>query len=294
MTLYSVHQVARLSSASVDQLRRWDRSGLLPACKDAERPAYSFQDVIAARAAVALLAKGVGTRKLREAVEAVRAMRPEGGHPLAELRLFEEAGQIVVRLEDTLLEPRSGQALLALPIGSMTEEPGGEVLRVPLPRTEAADAQALLEAGLDAEEAGDDETAELRYKQALEIEPDHAGVLLNLGNMSYRRGALRRASELYRAATRAEPAYAQAWYNLANTLDDLGHVDSAVHAYETALGHEPELADAHFNLALLWEKLGRRDRARAHWERYVLIDGDSQSARLAHRFLDFDGDAPDI
>lgn len=291
--LYSVQQVARLSCASVDQLRRWDRSGLLPARRNEERPAYTFQDVIAARAAVALLAKGVRTRRLREAVEAVRSMRPQGGHPLAELRLFEEAGEVVVRLEDTLVEPRSGQALLALEVGSLVRaaaDLGANVLQVPRRPSEPTDAQAWLEWGLEAEESGQDALAETRYKRALETEPDHAGALLNLGNVSYRRGALRQACELYRAASRSEPDYAEAWYNLANALDDLGHVDSAVQAYETALRLEPELGDAHFNLALLWEKLGQRDRARAHWERYVLIDGESDSARIARRFLALDED----
>ncbi len=296
--LYTLQQVARLSSASIDQLRRWDRSGLLPATRvDETRPAYSFQDVIAARAAVALIAKGVTTRQVREAVEALRALRPDAGHPLAELRLFEEAGEVVVRLEDTLVETRSGQALLELSVDTIAEaaaELGSNVLRVPLREVDPRDAQGWLEWGLAAEESGDDETAETRYRKALELEPDHAGALLNLGNVSYQRGAVRRACELYRAATRSEPDYAEAWYNLANALDDLGHVDSAVQAYETAIRLEPELGDAHFNLALLWEKLGQRDRARSHWERYVLLDGESDSARIAQRFLTFDDEAPDL
>ncbi len=56
-------------------------------------------------------------------------------------------------------------------------------------------------------------------------------------------------------------------------------------AYETAISQAPELADAHFNLALLWEKAGQRARARPHWERYVLLDADSESARIAQRIL---------
>lgn len=296
--LYTVQQVARLSSASVDQLRRWDRSGLLPATRAVEtRPAYNFQDVIAARAAVRLIAKGVTTRQLREAVEALRALRPEAEHPLSELRLFEEAGEVVVRLEDTLVETRSGQTLLELSVGTLAEaaaQLGGEVLRVQAQEAAPRDAQGWLEWGLAAEETGDDETAEARYRTALELEPDHAGALLNLGNVSYQRGAVRGACELYRSATRSEPDYAEAWYNLANALDDLGHVDSAVQAYETAIRLEPELGDAHFNLALLWEKLGQRDRARAHWERYVLLDGESDSARIARRFLMFDDDVTDL
>jgi len=291
---YTPHQVVRLSGASPDQLRHWDRSGLLPAFRgDSDRPTYGFPDVIAARAAVGLIARGVPTRRVREAVEAVRAWRPQGGHPLAEMRLYEEGGQVVVRLDDTLVEPRSGQVLLELPVGHIAEsaaELGGEVVTVSLRVEEPTDAQAWLEWGLAAEEVGDDDVAQSRYHRALEIEPEHAGVLLNLGNIAYRRGELDPACELYRAATRAEPDYAEAWYNVANVLDDLGHVDSAVQAYEAALSLAPELGDAHFNLALLWEKIGQRARARSHWERYVLLDADSESSRIARGFLSCEED----
>ncbi len=283
---YALHQVARLSGATADQLRGWDRSGLLPADRPDGRPIYTFQDVIAARAAVALIARGVPTRRVRQAVEAVRTWRPEGGHPLAELRLFEDGGQVVVRIDDTLIDPVSGQGVLEL--AEEARGPEGAVLEVPPRQAEPTDAHGWLQLGLEAEEQGDDGTAEERYRRALSHDPDHAGVLLNLGNIAYRRGDLEEATSHYREATRAEPEYAEAWYNLANAFDDLGQLDAAAGAYETALRLEPELADAHFNLALLWEKAGQRLRARRHWEQYVLLDTDSESARIAREFLSYE------
>lgn len=292
-TLYALRDLVRLTGASADQLRRWHRSGLLPARSEQDGLWYAFPDVVAARTAIDLINKGVTTRQVREAVEAVRAWRPDVAQPLASLRVVSDHGRLMVRIDEALVEPRSGQAMLDLPMGPLLEA-AGEVVRVrppkpaPAPSEEPQDADGWLRSGLDAEGAGDPEAAEMAYRRALSIEPTHPGALLNLGNLVYARGKLRPACELYRAATRAAPDYPQAWYNLANVLDDLGHPDAAARAYETAIELQPDYADAHFNLALLWEKNGQRTRARTHWQAYLALDPDHPSAAIARRFLESD------
>ena len=287
-TMYSTKDVARLTGLRPGRLRRWHRSGLLPArARNRAGLWYAFPDVVAARTAKGLIQRGVKTKQVREAVEAIRAWRPDMGQPLASLRVFSEAGQIIVRLEDQLVDPRSGQLIFDLPVTPIAKA-AGEVVRVTpkgrraLPRT-AAD---WLDAGCDAETAGDPDTAEAAYRRALALEPTHVGALLNLGNLVYTRGKLRPASELYRAATRTHPTYAPAWYNLANTLDDLDHPDAAARAYHTALELSPEYADAHFNLALLYEKGGQRERAQPHWSAYLRLAPDGPSSGLARQFLE--------
>jgi len=288
-TLYALRDVARLTGASIEQLRRWHKSGLLPARTEDELR-YGFPDVVAARTAIDLINKGVTTRQVREAVEKVRAWRPDLNQPLASLRVVSDHGRLMVRIDEALVEPRSGQAVLDLPMEALLEA-AGEVISVRPPKTptvedEPQDADGWLRSGLDAESGGDPETAEMAYRRALSIEPTHPGALLNLGNLVYSRGKLRPACELYRAATRAAPDYPQAWYNLANVLDDLGHPDASARAYETALELDPSYADAHFNIALLWEKQGHRARARDHWQAYLDLDPDHPSASIARRFLD--------
>lgn len=286
--MYSTKDVARLTGLRPARLRRWHRSGLLRArVRNKAGLWYAFPDVVAARTAKGLIDKGVKPKRVREAVEAIRAWRPEMGQPLAALRVFSEAGRLVVRLEEQLVEPTSGQLVFDLPV-SPIREAAGEVVRVApkghkaLPRT-AAD---WIDAGCDAESAGDPDTAEAAYRRALALEPTHVGALLNLGNLVYARGKIRPASELYRAATRSDPTYAPAWYNLANTLDDLDHPDAASRAYLTALELDPEYADAHFNLALLYEKGGLRARARPHWSAYLRLAPDGPSSGLARQFLE--------
>jgi tetratricopeptide (TPR) repeat protein len=290
-TLYSVQVVARLTGAPVDQLRRWARSGLLPPRRsEGNTHFYEFADVIAARTAMGLLDRGIRTRQVREAVEAVRAWRPDVTQPLASLRVLDDHGHLIVRMDETLLDPRSGQAVLALPMGPLAEAASAvgqvlEVVQAP-PAPEPINARDWVRRGLEAENDEDLDSARSRYLRALELEPEHPGALLNLGNLTYARGELRAACELYRAATRADPTYPEAWYNLANTLDDLHHYDAAVHAYEVALKLAPDFADAHFNLGLCWEKQGQRARARPHWARFLELDPQGESSSIARDFLD--------
>jgi tetratricopeptide (TPR) repeat protein len=286
-TLYAVQDVARLTGARVEQLRRWAKSGLLPPRRrDGSSLWYGFPDLIAARTAVDLIDRGVTTRQVREAVEVVRAWRPDLSQPLASLRVYSDHGRLVVRLDDALVEPRSGQAVLALPLGELAEaaQRVGEVVSVE-PAARPLDAEGWVARGLDAEVEEDLDEAAACYARALDLEPEHPGALLNLGNVAYQSGQLREACEHYRAATQADPDYAEGWYNLANVLDDLGHLDAAARCYDTALDLAPDFADAHFNLALLWEKSGARERARTHWARFLELVSEGDSADLARSFL---------
>ncbi len=286
--LYSLRQVARLTSIRPEQLRRWDKNGLLPARQHTDgHRGYSFPDVIAARAASGLLEQGHTTRAVREAVLAVRAWRPDATHPLAALRIYTEAGRLVVRLDDALVEPRSGQLVLDLPVENLTRELLGQLLAVDPKKAEAEiTAEEWVQRGLDAEAEGlDPVVAERRYRKALERDAGHPGARVNLGNLLYTQGRLEEAKAEYRAAIEAAPGYADAWYNLANIFDDEETADAAASAYEEALRLDPDFADAHFNLGLLWEKQGQRSRARACWSRFLSLAPEGASAAIARRFL---------
>lgn len=292
--LFSAADMARLSGVSPARLRQWDRSGLLTARRTPEGAVrYAFRDVVAARTANALLGAGVRAVQVRRAVLALHAWRPELHAPLASMRVFSEGGQLLVQVDGNVMEPVTGQLLLALPSGELTavsaRGPGGAVGRAaPLPWS----SQAAFEAGLRAEAQGDLGGAEQHYRATLAREPEHAGALLNLGNILYHRGDVRGALEHYRAAVSAADDFPEAHYNLGNALDDLGQLDAAVRAYEAALVHNPDFKSAHFNLALAWEKLGQRARAEPHWTAYIRLEPAGESADIARSFLEDDEDAP--
>ncbi len=295
--LFTIQEVARITGAPVSKLRHWDRTGLLPAIRQADgRLRYDFRALIAARTASSLLDAGVRPSQVCEAIEALRSWRPDVEDPLASLRVFSDGGRLVVRLDGALVEPTSGQLLLALPVGEMAQaaaEIEGEVVPVePLHARgsrDPVDAQGWFEWGLSAEtedRPGAEARAEHRYRRSLELDPEHPGALLNLGNLCYHRGDLDEARDLYRRAVLVAPEYAEAHYNLANVLDDLGHVDAAVSTYRDALALAPDFKAAHFNLALVLEKTGDRASARRHWQAYLRLDAEGPSADIARSFLD--------
>ncbi len=289
-TPYGVRDLVRLTGAPEAQLRRWHRSGLLPATRVDSALRYRFADVIAARTARALLAQGLTTRRVREAVEAVRAWRPDVPHPLASLRVFAEGGHLLVRIDDQVMVGHSGQLLLDLPLAE--ELPPAVLAPVQALGTDVPrDADGWVDWARAAELSGEPSAVALgRYAQALQLDPAHPGALIGAGNVAFVDGRLEDAQGLYERATRAAAQHPHPWYNLANVLDERGQVDAAASAYAAALGRDPDFVDAHFNLALLWEKHGQRGRAAPHWTRVVELDPGSDAEALARRFLADDTD----
>jgi tetratricopeptide (TPR) repeat protein len=291
--LYSAHELARLTGLSISQLRRWHRTGLLPAQRARQGGVrYSFRDLVTARTAAGLLARGVRPTEVRRAVAALRHWKPEVGDPLAALRVFSENGRLLVRVDGTFMEPVSGQLLLDLDLGEVYAEARSLEARVVAVESPASPgghwlsgAAHWFEAALAAEARADRSAAERNYRKVLAVDPEHAGALLNLGNLQFQSGGLRAALELYERAAEAAPDLPEAHYNLANVLDDLGQVDAAVSAYARTLAIAPTFKAAHFNLALLWEKHADRHRARPHWERYLSLESEGESADIARSFL---------
>lgn len=207
------------------------------------------------------------------------------------MRVFSAGGQLLVQVDGNVMEPVTGQLLLALPSGelsSVSARPsGGHDTPVTGPEATALpwSGQGAFEAGVRSESTGALAAAEHHYRAALARDAEHPGALLNLGNILYNRGDIRAALALYRDAVRVAEHFAEAHYNLGNALDDLGQLDAAVQAYENALAHAPEFKSAHFNLALAWEKLGQRHRARGHWVEYVRLEPEGESAEIARSFL---------
>src|SRR2546428_11949256 len=80
---------------------------------------YTFRDLLALRAASALLDAGASVRQIRAALTALRRQDPGLEHPLAELRLTVEGDRLVAQSERVRLDPRTGQMVLALDSGGL-------------------------------------------------------------------------------------------------------------------------------------------------------------------------------
>ena len=114
--MYTTREVSRLTGATVEQLRRWHRSGLLQAERDGRHLRYGFRELVAARAAMALINRGVRAQAVREAVEAIRAWDPDIQQPVGALRILTQSNHLVIQLDDLNIEPNSGQLVFGLSV----------------------------------------------------------------------------------------------------------------------------------------------------------------------------------
>jgi tetratricopeptide (TPR) repeat protein len=279
---YSREDVRRMLGVSDQQLRVWERLGLV---RRAET--FGFSDLIALRALLKLREGRISTQKIGRAVASLKQKISGIEYPLSELKLMADGRQIAVQIAGQKMEAVSGQILLDFD----SAEPSG-VRSFPVEQTHdrlnvEREAEFWFQRGLELEEQGAsvDETVEA-YQKSVSMNPHAAGAWVNLGTIHYRLRRYRDAEDYYLKAIDADPGYPLAHFNLGNLYDEEGRLDKAEEFYKSALRLSPQYADAHFNLALLSERRGDTMRAVHHWKNYLKLDPTSSWATVARRQLD--------
>ena len=301
--LYSIRDVARILAVQESRLRYWMQTGFVgPTVRKGGRFYYTFCDLVAVKSAKDLLAAEVPLQKARKAVEGLRKALPAETNPTSRLRLCSDGNTIVALADDIAFEPVGGQVVMAFTLPSFGEHVA-EVLAMPrVDPNDAAPAQEIVGERTEAnggstayrmfveacaaEDRGDSELAEHMFRQAIDLEPNMAAALTNLGNLVYRQGEVEEARRLYERALEHDPNQAEARYNLANALEDLGEIEAAVTELRKVCAQAPEFADAHYNLGLLLAQLGGAAQARQHLERYLELDTQSDWATHARSYLE--------
>ena len=221
---------------------------------------YAYRDLVAAREAGRLLARGIELHQILEAAAALRRR----GHDLAETRLtLGPSGELVRELSGQLAE-LSGQLTMPLDRGARSVD-------------------ELVAAAESAEETGDLAIAESLYTTALRADAKDPVLPFNLGNIFAARGQPVEAKIAWQIAVAREPAFAEAWYNLAMAAEDEEQIDLAIAQYRRAVRAQSDYGDAHFNLALLLTKLDRCAEALPLWDRFLELEASSRQARTAKR-----------
>jgi tetratricopeptide (TPR) repeat protein len=256
MKAYSTSEAALLLGLSPRQVRAFAREGILAPERTPRGYRFSFQDLVLLRAAAALRNARVPARRIRRALRALKAQLPRG-RSLSEVRITAEGDRVVVRDGGAPWSPDSGQYQLDFQVSELA----GRVA----PLAGRAARHARLSAGLTAADwvsLGEDMEAyapgeaKEAYRCALELQPEHADALVNLGRLLHEEELLPEAEALYRRALRSVPEHATAAYNLGVVLEDQSRAGEAIPCYELATRADPALADAYFNLARIYERLG--------------------------------------
>jgi Flp pilus assembly protein TadD len=120
---------------------------------------------------------------------------------------------------------------------------------------------ALYDAGIEHARRGQLDDAVRELKLALALQPEHAGLRNDLGNVYLAKERLGDAIHEYREAIRLEPRKADARTNLGLAYQRTGRLDEAVAEYREAVRLSPGLATAHLNLCNGYRAQGRLEDA---------------------------------
>lgn len=285
--LFTRTELARLLGLSAARLRSLDHTGVVsPSGRKKGRRAYTFQDIIALRAAQSLLEKRVRIRDVSRAIEILKASLPKVTKPLAELRIISDGRRVVVRGQDgPAFEPITGQLVLDFDIKTLRDD----VVRVLRPTAGRERTRTAYELYLRASQLDEDPStvteAESLYERAIQLDPWLAIAYTNLGNIRFRNNDPEGAESLYRKALDVDGNQPEAQYNLGYVMLERGLPESAIPLFEGALATDPKFSDAYFNLAMALEQVGDAGRARDYWRNYIALEPAGTWTEIARRHL---------
>ena len=275
-------RILGLSPKRAAQLRRLD---LL----HGDAAGYGFRDLLALRAASALLDAGASVRQIRDALTALRRQDPAMDQPLTSVRFAVDGGRLVAQSDSVRFDPRTGQTVLDLETGDLEAAAAATLVtglvRPLVPPVEQAEVWFERANEKEGDPAQWDEAVDA-YRRVVAIDPTYAAAWNNLGLLLHRMGHYDEAAASYRTALEQDDNCCQAAYNLGSLCEDRGEGELAIRHYRMALELAPDYADAHFNLAAALSRAGRTHDARWHWQRYVELDAASPWARIARAHLE--------
>jgi len=250
---------------------------------------YTFRDLLALRAASALLDAGASVRQIRQALAALRRQDPRLEQPLAELKLVLEGDRLLAQSDRVRFDPRSGQLVLALDEGGLEKAASATLamglVRPLAPPLEQAETWFERASEWDGDPARWEDAIEA-YQRVVTIDPKYAAAWNNLGLLLHRLGRYDEGEAAYRSALAHDPRCREAAYNLGSLHEDRGFTEEAIADYRRALEVSPDYADAHFNLAGALVRVERGAEAVRHWQRYLELDAGSPWARIARAHLE--------
>ena len=140
-------------------------------------------------------------------------------------------------------------------------------------------ANADIQSGFAAQQAGDAAGASAAYQRALKWVPEHPTALQLLGLLAKQRGDLVEAEDLMRRSLTVFPRQVHVWNNLGNVLETRGLLNEALQAYAQALAQDEHYADAWLNRGALLLRTGLLDDALLSAQR--ALQADAQAAHTA-------------
>jgi Flp pilus assembly protein TadD len=112
------------------------------------------------------------------------------------------------------------------------------------------DPEVYLGLGWGLEHRGDLSGAEVTYREALRLEPNHVTAMMRIALLLVRQGRYARATDLLTEAVRLQPGLPEAHNSLGRAFGAQGRYDDAIAEFKEALRLRPAFGEARSNLAV--------------------------------------------
>ena len=140
--------------------------------------------------------------------------------------------------------------------------------------------QIYRERGLDAAAIGNWTEAVKNFRLAVDADPGHAGMRVNLAAALERVSDARGALEQYEQALRLDPDLAEAHFGLADLLERGGREQEALPAFQAAVAANPTFIAAQLRLADALRRTDQLEESLPHYRQVIALE----PADLAARF----------
>lgn len=127
--------------------------------------------------------------------------------------------------------------------------------------------------------------ATIKFRDAVELDPDFAEARYNLGVTYQKLDAHDKAIDQIEHAVKLRRKNPDYYYALGNSYFHLDEYDRAAAAFQKALDLDALHLKAQYSLAVSLENDGKPKRAAREWRRYLELDGDSEWAERARAHL---------
>jgi tetratricopeptide (TPR) repeat protein len=269
MEHFTTRDVTRILDLPADKVRRYARADFMaPERGPHNEYRFTFHDLVLMRTARELEVADVSPRRIHRVLRDLRSQLP-AERSLTALRIVADGDRIVVREGETTWSPESGQVQIDFRVADFAADVEPFVADTGKRPWDGDDRTAddWYELAFSLEGSSPDEAREM-YARALELDPDHADALVNLGRLFHEDGAFEEAREHYERALGVNRTHATAAFNLGVVLEDLEQTESAADAYRKAIETDPGMADAYYNLSRLCEEFGDRSAALRYLRSY--------------------------
>lgn len=150
-----------------------------------------------------------------------------------------------------------------------TQTPGREARGTPSP---VAGEKAIIQLGLEAYRAGQNDVALAALGEAIALDPKNAGIYVDRGNVRYVQREYKQAIADFSEAIRLDPGYATAYSNRGFAWNSLGELEKAVTDFNAAIRLQANFSRAYNGRGCAFQARGMIDAAIADFDESIRVN----------------------